>query len=80
MTQIQKQIVQFGYEAEKRNPTYLDYVDNNEYEPVENTEIIIEEDHNLFNGNNYSLFDIYEQESLAERNNELQEELSNLAN
>ena len=79
MTQIQNQIVQFDYEAEQRHPTYLDYVDKKEYEEVENTEIGTEEDHNLYNGNNYNLFDLYEQERYAERNNELQEELSNLS-
>ena len=84
MTQIQNQMDQFGYEAEERNPTYINFIDNKEYEPVENTEIReireirIEAYNNLYNGNNFNLFEMYEEERLLERNNGLQEELSRI--
>ena len=42
MTQIQNQMAQFDYEAEERNPTYINFIENKEYEPVEYTEIRIE--------------------------------------
>ena len=77
MTQIQNQMAQFDYEAEERNPTYINFIENKEYEPAEGTEIRIEAYNNL-SGNNFNLFEMYEEERLLERNNGLQEELSGI--
>ena len=79
MTQIQNQMAQFDYEAEERNPTYINFIENKEYEPAEITEIRNEVyNNNLNNGNNFNLFEMYEEERLLERNNGLQEELSGI--
>ena len=79
MTQIQNQMAQFDYEAEERNPTYINFIENKEYEPAEITEIRIEAyNNNLNNGNNFNLFEMYEEERLLERSNGLQEELSRI--
>lgn len=57
-------------EAEIRNPTYINFIDNMEYETE--VERIINDSYN-------NLFDKYEQEVLDKReNNELQEELSRI--
>jgi len=79
MTQIQNQMAQFDYEAEERNPTYINFIENKEYEPAEITEIRNEVyNNNLNNGNNFNLFEMYEEERLLERSNGLQEELSRI--
>ena len=79
MTQIQNQMAQFDYEAEERNPTYINFIENKEYEPAEITEIRNEVyNNNLNNGNNFNLFEMYEEVRLLERSNGLQEELSRI--
>jgi len=79
MTQIQNQMAQFDYEAEERNPTYINFIENKEYEPAEITEIRNEVyNNNLNNGNNFNLFEMYEEERLLQRSNGLQEELSRI--
>ena len=79
MTQIQNQMAQFDYEAEERNPTYINFIENKEYEPAEITEIRNEVyNNNLNNGNNFNLLEMYEEERLLERSNGLQEELSRI--
>ncbi len=70
MSEIQEQIAQINFEAEIRNPTYINFIDNMEYETE--VERIINDSYN-------NLFDKYEQEVLDKReNNELQEELSRI--
>lgn len=71
MSEIQEQIEQINYEAEIRNPTYIDFIDNMEYETEVERTI-----NDSYNTNSSNLFDKYEQEIFAKReNNELQEEL-----
>ena len=70
MSEIQEQIAQINFEAEIRNPTYINFIDNMEYE----TEV-----ERIINDAFNNLFDKYEQEVLDKReNNELQEELSRI--
>jgi len=72
-------MAQFDYEAEERNPTYINFIENKEYEPAEITEIRNEVyNNNLNNGNNFNLFEMYEEERLLQRSNGLQEELSRI--
>ena len=55
MSEIQEQIAQINFEAEIRNPTYINFIDNMEYETE--VERIINDSYN-------NLFDKYEQKYL----------------
>jgi len=72
MSEIQNEIAQINYEAEIRNPTYINFIDNREYETEVERTI-------NYSSNSSNLFDKYEQEILDKRGiNELQEELSRI--
>ena len=76
MSQIEERIYQINDEDEGRNPTYIKYIENLEFETqFERTQRSLSNENNSDNAN---LIEIYEEERLAERNIEFQEELSKI--